>query len=514
LNKFLNLSWLARGLFSVLALLYIILAVQFIWHDGLATFASDSSNYLVMARYLSPWQPPSAPITEIWSLQYFPPLFPLLLGLSGTASNLPAAHVFTFFLLGLSLPLLYRYLATLLDSAFQALILTSLFVLSPSTWLNILGILSENLYLLLSLGCLLLYPRLSNSKVLQSVLFGVMLGALLLTRTIGIAMFGAYLMACLPRWYRGELSLLTCLLPAGLGISLFIVAGWFQDASAPALYLDQISVNTLWSQAVNIREAWHTGWQFYWLDAQPLPTLVISVFGILAIAGLGVRLVQFQLDAWYVLLYLAIILIWPYPGQGLRFLFPLQALLIGHAAYFAALQCRKLPVLAASRVMLGLLLLLAVVILPAQAFLYNRYQAGSEYGFQHYVEFYNRSELPDALAAGAMQQAMANDLARIGTTTPESALILGYEPSLLVLLAQRRSFPIEAYISEAGIFDPLLGPAPDFMYLSKMHPRNTGSFNGLALQGLPENRASPVWIHQASGSEEPLAVFYAIPKPL
>ena len=159
-----------------------------------------------------------------------------------------------------------------------------------------------------------------------------------------------------------------------------------------------------------------------------------------------------------------------------------------------------------------LLLLLAVVVLPTQAFLYNRYQSGKRFGYQHNYEFYNRSELPAALAAASIQQAIIDDMSRLRDTTSPSSLILYFEPSLVSLLADRRSLPLASYISQQQ-FDETRTPHPDYIYLSSLHPRNTGTYNGLELLAAFKAVATPLWMHRQPDSEEPLALLFAVPAP-
>ena len=112
---------------------YALVAIRFVFHDDLASFASDSGNYLLMARYLSPWQEVPEAVSALWDQQYFPPLFPLLLGVSGLAYNFAGAHLFNLFFLFASIPLLHRYWLQLVPNPLAAFILSLLFLTSPGT---------------------------------------------------------------------------------------------------------------------------------------------------------------------------------------------------------------------------------------------------------------------------------------------------------------------------------------------------------------------------------------------
>ena len=53
----------------VLLTVYLCFSFNFVWHDNLSTFASDSANYMLMGLYMSPWKEASAPIQALWQLR-------------------------------------------------------------------------------------------------------------------------------------------------------------------------------------------------------------------------------------------------------------------------------------------------------------------------------------------------------------------------------------------------------------------------------------------------------------
>ena len=130
-----------------------------------------------MARYLSPWHEPSPAIIAAWPpMQDFPPFFPFLLAILGAAYNYTFAHILTALFLLLSIPLIFILGRGMFTSHWQALIVVLIFCLSPSAWLNSLGILSENLYLLLSLITLIMFDKADFSKKINLFIFGLLTG--------------------------------------------------------------------------------------------------------------------------------------------------------------------------------------------------------------------------------------------------------------------------------------------------------------------------------------------------
>ena len=474
---------------------YALVAIRFVFHDGLASFASDSGNYLLMARYLSPWQEAPEAVRALWDQQYFPPLFPLLLGVSGLAYNFAAAHLFTLFFLFASIPLLHRYWLQLVPNPRAAFFLTLLFLTSPGTWLNIMGILSENLYLLLSLALLTSGFPLQKQSLATCVMSGLLLGALMLTRSIGIAMFGAWICHALMLHWQGKISRLQLVLPLLIAGALHLLNQIWQPQPAAGFYLQQIDPGAVITQLLSFSDIWHTAWQFYWTDALLLPRILVSLLGLMSLAGLILRLKAGALDGWYVLFYLLILLVWPYPGQGLRFLYPVQPLLLGHAWY--ALQSAGLRWWPARNLQAGMifLLLMAAITVPAQFFVLNRYQAGKVSGFEHQYEFYNQPQLPDAIAAASIQQALFADMEQIRQSTPPDALVAWFEPVYIALLADRQSRSIAEYIDTNT--QTINGDLPGFIYLSRYHPRYTTSeYDGLVLQAIFEDSTEVRWMHR------------------
>jgi hypothetical protein len=472
------------ALASLALVVYAVLAALFVWQDGLATFASDAGNYLLMARYLSPWQEAPVSVVELWDQQYFPPLFPLLLGFSGLSWHLAAAHLFTLFLLLAAVPLLHRYWQLLVPGHYAPLLLTGLFLISPGTWLNIMGILSENLFLLLSLAIILRARKTGGRTLAGSLLDGTLLAALVLTRSIGIAMVGAWVFSTYPRWRRGEIPAAGYVLPVLLAAAFILLDQWWQPQPASAFYLQQLAPGSIGTQLTAFNETWHTAWQFYWTGDMILPSMVVTALGCLALAGLGLRLWQGQLDAWYLLFTLLILLVWPYPGQGLRFLYVIQPLLLGQAWYALHMAGRYWWPAHNRRLKLGFLLLLCAVIIPAQFFLLNRFRVGMAPGYAHIYEFYNYPELPAATRAAAVQVALANDMAKIRAGTAPDDIVAWFEPVYLPVLAGRRGSNLADL--ESGL--------PDFIYLSRFHPRySTETYNGLVLMEQFSNSGEIRW---------------------
>ena len=177
-----------------LVVIYIVYFLsKIIWFDSLSSLANDSVHYLVMARHFSPWEIESSAISSTWLLQDFPPAFPLLLAITGAAHSLVYAHMLVAVIGIISLYFYYLLSIRILKNRKWVIIPVIIFALSPGFLLGLQGILSESFYLLLTFLFFLYYQPgvcLSRKKLL---LFCLLLSAILLTRTIGIALCFAIL---------------------------------------------------------------------------------------------------------------------------------------------------------------------------------------------------------------------------------------------------------------------------------------------------------------------------------
>ena len=78
---------------AVLGLCVAALAAAFLWQPGLDSLYDDSVSYLVLAQWFSPWHAADPAIAAAAPLEKYPPLFPLLLALTGGAYDWRIAHL-------------------------------------------------------------------------------------------------------------------------------------------------------------------------------------------------------------------------------------------------------------------------------------------------------------------------------------------------------------------------------------------------------------------------------------
>ena len=285
-----NLSFLITSMLFIAFYSYVI--INFVSHDGLSSLASDSANYMVMALYLSPWVEAPPEINALWTQQDYPPLFPLILAITGAVHNLVFSHIITTLFLIISLPLIYLFYRQCLIPKWPALILVLLFAISPSTIMNTLGILSENLYIFISFILLVLSPKLEDNSLPSSITYGVMLALLVLSRTIGISLFSAFVVIGYLNWKKNIYKNDTYFLPIIIFFIINLTARFLHDSSVPTQYIRQLADLNLTSQLQALVDAWFSAWQYYWLDDLTLPYFIVLITGVLSLSGLLARLYQ------------------------------------------------------------------------------------------------------------------------------------------------------------------------------------------------------------------------------
>src|SRR5258706_9229270 len=149
------------------------LLVAFTRQDGSASFGDDSASYLVLARWrdgsaaplVSPWVP--------WHA-HFAPLFPLALAAAGAAQDLARAHLIVAAFAIVAIASVYRFVLEVTGRRDAAIAVTAVFMLTPSAWLSVKGILSEPLYLAVSMEALRLHARRGggNARIVDFLAIG------------------------------------------------------------------------------------------------------------------------------------------------------------------------------------------------------------------------------------------------------------------------------------------------------------------------------------------------------
>jgi len=446
------------------AIAFLIISVAYIawsWSDQLGDLGGDNATYLLTAHYLSPWTPHSAVAEHFAKVSQYPPVYPLVLALFGGANNLLGAHLITTaFLIG-SMVVLWLWLRALGQSVSVAVGLPVVFALLPGTYMQALSILSENVYLffvLVSLMCATAYERHGDLRWLWAAVVSVAAAAL--TRTVGLAMLVALLTYLAvrrpPKWtWLASAALLPIALwqllrPSNFGYVDSLMEKYGSD---PLGYLIQhlvLQSKSLW---------W--GWLANFSSSE-VGAIVLAAVAALAIGGTVWRIRQGALDGIYVVSYLVIILLWPFPAEAKRFVYVIVPILLVHGLLVLERVPLRLPVVKPLALKLLVALPICILLLPDLALTAKRFFTP----LPDVAEDFRRSILwfggapNQATQKLLLERALVDAHRAAGRMVPEGGCVFSIKPSILGLYGQRVSYippreewtdqVMEQYLAEKG----------------------------------------------------------------
>src|SRR5579862_4699898 len=508
----------ARAALALLAIAVGVIAVMFTWQAGLASLFDDSVSYLVMAQALSPGHPTPAPIAAAFPLEKYPPLFPLLLAVGGGAYDWRIAHAWVALSFAASVFLLGVHSRRITQSDALGFAVALVFAWMPGTWLNLKGILSEFPYMALVFVALMQYRAARDSPARwRHVLLCVLLAAVVLTRTIGVALVAAVAIVEAATWFRTRdrerllRSATTLAAAAGIVALWYVVrprggddayvafgSGVARGAAEQGIEWALGIVSTNVSALV---DAWLSATLIYWGEPWKPGFLLACVVGVGGLAGTLWRAMRLEADAIYVLAFIAILLVWPFPGQMYRLALPAMPFLLANAAWlWMRSASRFAPAHALRWSVIGVLAPLAICVPALLAYVAQRATApGAEiaagYHYNDIAEFYRIPDLSAANANALLEIGVLADFDHIRRTTPDSARVMWYLPGYVALLAGREGVALVHPRDRASLEAQLSAKRPDYVYLSSVHPRDTAHREGDPMGALFDltERGDIVW---------------------
>lgn len=374
--------WLFWVLLAVMAAVF----PPFAWHENTAGFLTDDGMYLLMADFFSPYYHHNHHIQQLIIEQSrFPPAFPVLIGLlGGGSSNMPVAHLVTCATFIASAAALYAWAGRVLDSRELAVACMAIYALLPRTLVYVTEIWSEFLYMTLVLVVFMLLDLAVRSQSRRRVremlcACALFIGLAVLTRTIGVALFAAFVVFLFQHSFRRKY--LYILIAVALPVFWQVVKAvngygggyggdlerYFSPSGFQTLLLDDVPAN-----AALLLDSWGRHFAAAPGSSWLLHTMS-GVLLILALVGAGRRAVNKCPDVYYAVLYIAIVLVWPHPAHNARFLYPLIPLALVYI--FAGLNLvvpgSSAGVRTGSRAILVLAML--AMVYPNAVFVVNRF---------------------------------------------------------------------------------------------------------------------------------------------
>ena len=409
---------------------------------------SDAAIYLLLADHFSPYQSAHHDLGDYLLRTYpFPPLYPLVLGLLGGGSEYPArTYLIGALLLGASLGCFFWWLRRHDLSTGQALALAGVFALLPTTLFTAMGVLSEHLYLLLTMAAVAVLSS-KWRPATRLMMCAILVGASALVRSAGAAAVVALCVfwAIRTRGRSSRLAPLAAVAPA----VLWYVFKWHQGYTsgyANSLFggsQGEATVTLANQIRINLEALWYHGVRSLDIAGSAHVQWAAAALGVLMAVGLIRRLWLGKFDAIYVAGYLPIILVWPYPNHMQRFLFVVAPLLLAYGLFGLQATLRLVPARWPRRVVpYAYASVICFLALPSAATIFAQL-------FEHSNDrFASAVRAPQwhygVTLAGAKQTAELLDeiryaMSESGSLVPENACVAATEPAYVHLYMKRRS---------------------------------------------------------------------------
>lgn len=416
------------------------------WSRVIGELGSDAPDYMIMARYYAAPLSPDAADRDFASVSRFPPLYPMLLAVLGGSQDLLRAHLITTACLLLGLVVFALWLTRQGVTGAAAALLTLLFAMLPNTWMMGLRPQSEYLYLLLSLTALLLLARHERNRQADTLLTAALLvAAASLERTIGVTLLAPLAwVAWRERRLRG--------LPT-VALAAAPLLAWHFLHRARLGYNKSIAVTygehplaSLIQRVPELFEVYWTGFRHSFLPAALPPALASAIAATGALAAVW-RLLRLRPDAIYLCAYGPVLLIWPFPEEAERLLWPVLPILLAQPllviAEMNSAGARRDAAVQAYAACLAVSIM--AMALPSIARAADRYRAASFWPMladaRHYEGWYH-PDLAYAVDRVVGQLGTMEALAEIPRFAPADDCVAAARPNFVTYVARRRSvFP-------------------------------------------------------------------------
>ena len=455
--------------------------------DNVIGLLSDSYIYLLLSDFFSPHRTLDSSFAEYLLANYsYPPGFPIVLGaLGGGSMNLTSNYLIDAGFLAGTIAVFYTWLTCQSTGKIVALSLSVVFLLLPVTLLSGLGIFSEHLFMLAVLLAALL---LSTTQPSRSKLYtaAAIIGFATIVRTIGIAALFAFAVSLFVQrrnhatpWPRIFLCLLIAIAPSVCWSVIKSLNGYEQS------YVDSVMYNSYWETTtsvlkqvpINLRAMWHYTGSILGNGVTFAKYIHLFICVVIVLGWLQ-RIRECSFDSVYVLAYLGIILVWPYPNHMERFLLVLLPFLLFYATVGMGNISRLVgdkPDNTAVKSITGIALcsLLALTAAPKTISIIRDIVSPPDVDFAALVKTPNWHTTPENVRERKLMalEKIVESMNAIEQLTPADACISSGEPHYMHYFARRRSNKPPPKTASDEIFEKRLSDCPFiFMMSVASHP--------------------------------------------
>jgi hypothetical protein len=456
-------------------------------------------SYLAVARWISGDTALLAPWLDRHT--HFPPLFPLVLAVTGGAHDLLTAHLVVAFFASLAVALWGCYAGTRLNSQAAGLGLALAFLLLPTAWISMKGILSESLFLAISLAALLFHEtRVAEKRPgpVTYLLLGLFFAAAMLTRVIGVMLAVAYAAHLVVGFFAYRDRRAAAWLP--LLPVVVLVGGWLVLRPGGHVYgftLGKVfaawvadPVQSLQIAGIVFSNGWLASFMAEAIDWE-VPRILVYLLGAIALVGAAKAVLKNRIDGWYMVLSLMVVFFWPVgEDHTRRLLYPLVPLALLHAVEVLAAIASflRLPFpgwVTAAGLALPLLPSIPAVGLVAEKSLDRApLIPSSAYAASDITEYYTTINIVRARQLAARHAVVLAGLERLQIDTPPEARVMWVRPEYVALMGRRPSIP-NLFGWDAGRLAREVRDAKvDFIVIASVYKSDLEQKTGAAAQTL------------------------------
>lgn len=451
--------------------------LAFAWQPGVTAVTSDEVSYVALARMFTQGEPWARHLTT------FPPLFPLLLAATGSAHDLLRAHLVVAAFAAAALPLLYRFASIVLARRDAAFAVVVAFLLAPAAWLGAKQVMSEPVFLVATLGALLVLEAGPAGTMRGRWILALLLAAAVSLRTAGFALVAAYAASVAAACVSARrMPSLADAIPVLLPIAAASAWALLRPLEGPDIYaLNATASAHLWladplgmlGDAVGILVG---GWVALFALANDGPAIVGAIFialGVLCLVGTWIRLRRGRIDGWYVVFSLALVAPVFFNEQtARRYLYPLLPVLLVHAAValreltasFAPVE-RKATI-AVAVVVPAVVSAMSLAILAERALDNAPVLEGFPIRWSDMFDYYVARDDADARHGAASNAGVLAGFDAIARATPAKARVMWMRPEYVAVLANRPAAPWFYSDGEARLARSIESLDVDFVALS------------------------------------------------
>jgi len=400
---------------------------------------------LIMANYFSPFTETPESFVRAYQNVFLPPSFPVVLAIFGGAESIFISHIIVISEALLAIAICYFLFKKTLGPGI-AIYPLLIFITLPGMWIELLKIMSENQYMLLTFGFLCFVEFRKNnpsSKAANAFITGLFLSFILLTRDIGYSMLIAYLIWLMYSEKAAVIKKDFIYLVVGLVIPLALWTGvkpdsmhsyaddflLFQQTSSPIVTLFTIITGNIYA----LHQAWIANLMLFTLDNDIIREIIIFISLLLVLTGWAGRFKK--LDGLYIFIYIGVLLVWPYADEMDRFIYPIMPLLL---MYFL-LGIKTIRVINNSRYLIPVISIVFILLItaPSLFFIAKRHQLGSDIYHEdvtNIIQLYKNPSVYDAFITALIWNHTHTSMKTLATYFEKNDRILAVKPTFFTYL--------------------------------------------------------------------------------